>query len=71
MVGDVRLRVVREKYGRRGRSGDIEYGYKNLLVKNLEHLRPDRLEKIIDVLGRDRHGQQILTAWIAKESSAT
>jgi transposase len=67
MVGDVRRRAVREKYGRRGRSGDTEYGCKNLLVKNLEHLRPDQLEKIIDVLGRDRHGQQILAAWIAKE----
>ena len=69
MVGDVRRRAVREKYRRRGRSGDIEYGCKNLLVKNLEHLRPDQLEKITDVLGRDRHGQQILAAWIAKGST--
>jgi len=26
MTGDVRRRAVREKYGRRGRSGDPEYG---------------------------------------------
>lgn len=26
MTGDVRRRVAREKYGRRGRSGDAEYG---------------------------------------------
>ena len=40
MTGDVRRRAVREKYGRRGRSGDPEYGLKGLLVRNLEHLRP-------------------------------
>ena len=36
MTGDVRRRVVRGKYGRRGRSGDPGYGIKNLLVRNLE-----------------------------------
>ena len=35
MTGDVRRRVVRGKYGRRGRSGDPEYGVKGLLVRNL------------------------------------
>ncbi len=67
MVGDVRRRVVREKYGRRGRSGDPEYGIKNLLVRNLEHLHPDQFAKIIDTLDKDPEGQQILLAWIAKE----
>jgi transposase len=33
MTGDVRRRVVRGKYGRRGRSGDPEYGIKHLLVR--------------------------------------
>jgi transposase len=67
MVGDVRRRAIREKYGRRGRSGDPEYGIKNLLVRNLEHLRPDQFNKILDTLGADSHGQQIAIAWIAKE----
>ncbi|MGH3915041.1 MAG: ISL3 family transposase [Pseudonocardiaceae bacterium] len=67
MVGDVRRRVIREKYSRRGRSGDPEYGIKNLLVRNLENLHPDQFAKIIDTLGGDREGQQILLAWIAKE----
>jgi transposase len=67
IVGDVRRRAVREKYGRRGKTGDTEYGLKNLLVKNLEHLRPEQQTKIIEVLEQDRHGQQILAAWIAKE----
>ncbi|MGH3914311.1 MAG: ISL3 family transposase [Pseudonocardiaceae bacterium] len=67
MVGDVRRRAIREKYGRRGRSGDPEYGLKNLLVRNLEHLHPDQFAKIIDTLGQDFEGQQILLAWIAKE----
>jgi transposase len=67
MTGDVRRRVVREKYGRRGRSGDAEYGVKGLLVRNLEHLRPAQFAKIMDTLGAGRHGQEILAAWIAKE----
>jgi transposase len=67
MTGDVRRRVVRARYGRRGRSGDAEYGLKGLLVRNLEHLSPGQFAKVIDTLGADRHGQEILAAWIAKE----
>ena len=67
MTGDVRRRVVRGKYGRRGRSGDPEYGIKGLLVRNLEHLSPAQFAKIMDTLGGDRDGQEILAAWIAKE----
>jgi len=67
MTGDVRRRLVREKYGRRGRSGDGEYGIKALLVRNLEHLRPALFAKVIDPLGADRHGQEIAAAWIGKE----
>lgn len=67
MVGDVRRRVIRDKYGRRGKAKDPEYGIKNLLVRNLQHLRPAQLDKILDVLSADRHGQQIAAAWIAKE----
>ena len=66
-VGDVRRRVVRARYGRRGRSGDPEYGIKSLLVRNLEHLSPAQFEKIITTLDRDRYGQEIAAAWIAKE----
>ena len=65
-TGDVR-RVVRARYGRRGRSGDAEYGVKGLLVRNLEHLSPAQFAKVMDTLGADRHGQEILAAWIAKE----
>jgi transposase len=67
MTGDLRRRVVREKYGRRGRSGDPEYRVKGLLVRNLEHLRPAQFAKIMDTLAGDRRGQQILAAWIGKE----
>jgi hypothetical protein len=67
MTGDVRRRAVREKYSRRGRSGDAEYGLKGLLVRNLEHLRPEQFTKVMDTLCRDRHGQQIAAAWIGKE----
>ena len=67
MTGDVRRRVVRGKYGRRGRSGDPEYGIKGLLVRNLEHLAPAQFAKVMDTLGQDPAGQEILAAWIGKE----
>jgi transposase len=67
MTGDVRRRVVRGKYGRRGRSGDPEYGIKNLLARNLEHLSPAQFAKVIDTLDTDAAGQEIITAWIGKE----
>jgi transposase len=66
-AADVRRRVVRGKYGRRGRVGDPEYGIKNLLLRNLEHLTPEQFAKIMDTLSRDRDGQEIAVAWIAKE----
>jgi transposase len=66
-VGDVRRRAVRGKYGRRGKSGDPEYGIKNLLTRNLEHLTPAQFASIIETLDRDEAGQQIALAWIAKE----
>ena len=66
-LGDVRRRAIREKYGRRGKSGDPEYGIKSLLARNLENLRPDQFAKVIDTLDADAHGQQIALAWIAKE----
>jgi transposase len=67
MTGDVRRRVVRGKYGRRGRSGDPEYGIKGLLVRNLEHLSPGQFAKVTDTLGSDPGGQEIAAAWIGKE----
>jgi transposase len=67
MTGDVRRRVVREKYHRRGRSGDPEYGIKGLLPRNLENLTPAQFGKVIDTLAGDRRGQEILAAWIGKE----
>ena len=50
MTGDVRRRVVRGKYRRRGRSGDPEYGIKNLLVRNLEQLSPAQFAKVTGAL---------------------
>jgi transposase len=66
-LGDVRRRAIRDKYGRRGRSGDPEYGIKNLLTRNLEHLSPEQFAKAAGTLGKDAAGQQIAAAWIAKE----
>ena len=66
-VGDVRRRAIRQKYGRRGKAGDPEYGIKHLLEQNLENLSPDNFAKIIETLDSDGEGQQIALAWIAKE----
>ena len=46
---------------------DPEYGIKNLLVRNLEHLSPAQFAKVTDILGSDPAGQEIAAAWIAKE----
>jgi transposase len=66
-LGDVRRRAIRDKYGRRGKSGDPEYGIKHLLERNLETLSPDQFAKIIATLDSGRDGQQIALTWIAKE----
>jgi transposase len=66
-VGDVRRRATREKYGRRGKEGDPEYGIKGLLNRNVESLSPARFAKVIETLDADGHGQEIALAWIAKE----
>jgi transposase len=67
MTGDVRRRVVRARYGRRGRCGDAGYGVKGLLARNLEHLSPAQFAKVMATPGRDAAGQELLAAWIAKE----
>ena len=66
-AGDVRRRAIREKYGRRGKSGDPEYGIKHLLERNLENLSPEQFEKIITTLDASAQGQQVAITWIAKE----
>jgi transposase len=66
-VDDVRRRAAREKYGRRGKEGDPEYGVKGLLKRNAESLSPEHFAKVIETLDADGHGQQVLLAWIAKE----
>ena len=66
-LGDVRRRAIRDKYGRRGRSGDPEYGIKHLIERNLETLSPVQFAKIINTLDSDPDGQQVALAWIAKE----
>jgi transposase len=66
-TGDVRRRAIRERYGRRGKAGDPEYGIKSLLNRNLENLSPEQFEKIIETLDASSEGQQVALAWIAKE----
>ena len=63
----MRRRAIREKYGRRGKVGDPEYGIKHLLERNLENLSPEQFEKVIDTLDASAEGQQVALTWIAKE----
>ena len=71
MTGDVRRRVVRGKYGRRGRSGDPEYGIKGLLLRNLEHLSRGQFTKVMDTLGSDRPGRRSPRPGSGRRNSAT
>ncbi len=68
-LGDVR-RATRQKYGRRGKSGDPENCIGPGQQRNLEDLRPGQVGKLVDTLDADVHGQRIAIAWIAKEDLA-
>jgi transposase len=67
MVTSVRWRIVRAKYGRRGRKDDPEYGIKRLLLRNLEDLRDEQREKLWNTLADDPQLTDLQLAWIAKE----
>ena len=66
-TGDVRRRAIRERYGRRGKADDPEYGIKSLLNRNLENLSREQFGKIIETLDASPQGQQVALTWIAKE----
>ena len=67
-VNLVRRRVTASLRGRRVRAGDPEYGIRRRLLRNREDLTDakfaDMWNRLIDL---DAPGEQILTAWIAKE----
>jgi transposase len=68
MVGDVRRRVTFERYGRRGRTTDLEYQIRNLLVRGAEKLSENARHKLLCALaGLGDGGRQISAAWRAKE----
>jgi transposase len=67
-VSLVRRRAIFARYGRRGRSGDPEYGMRATLLRNLEDLHPDWLAAMWNTfIDAGTHGEQVLAAWIAKE----
>jgi transposase len=66
-AGDARRRAIRELYGRRGRSGDPEYGIKHLLDRNLENRSREQSEKVIETMDATGAGQHIALAWTGKE----
>jgi transposase len=68
MVASVRRRVTSALRGRRVRKDDPEYGIRRRLLRNREDLTDEKFtdmwNRLIDL---DRPGQDILSAWIAKE----
>jgi transposase len=67
MVTKVRQRLVRERYGRRVRKTDPEYGIKRLLLRNIEDLTDDQFDKLWNVLAEHDHLADLSLAWSAKE----
>lgn len=68
MIGDVRRRVTFERYGRRGRAGDLGYAIKSLLVRGKEKLSERARNKVLCALADlGEGGRQIGAAWRAKE----
>jgi hypothetical protein len=67
MLNTVRQRLVRTKYGRRGRSGDPEYGSKRLLGRNLEDLRAGQLAKLWNTMAGDAARTELHLVWVAKQ----
>jgi transposase len=67
-LAQVRRRVTSQLRGRRVRAGDPEYGIRRRLQRNREDLTEEQFadmwNRLIDLGGP---GEQILTAWIAKE----
>jgi hypothetical protein len=68
MVNTVRRRIVRAKYGRRGRKDDPEYGIKRLLLRNLEDLRDEQVAKLWHTMADDPALTDLHLVWIAKEN---
>lgn len=67
MLTSVRWRIVRAKYGRRGRKGDPEYGIKRLLMRNREDLTAEQFAKLWNTMADDDALSDLHVAWIAKE----
>jgi transposase len=67
MLTSVRWRIVRGKYGRRGRKGDPEYGIKRLLMRNREDLSDEQFAKLWNTMVDDPALADLHVAWIAKE----
>jgi transposase len=67
-VDEVRCRVTTQLRGRRGRTGDEEWDVRNLLTRNQQNLSPRRFTRMWNTLIElGPPGEEILTAWIAKE----
>jgi transposase len=67
-VSTVRRRVTAALRGRRVRAGDPEYGIRRRLLRNREDLTEEKFHNMWNrLIDLGRPGEQILTAWIAKE----
>jgi hypothetical protein len=65
---DVRRRLTYERYGRRGRAGDLEHTIKNLLRRGQERLSDNARNRLLCALADPGDaGRQTGAAWPAKE----
>jgi transposase len=69
MLSMVRRRTTAQIRGRRGRASDPEWKARRRLLRNREDLTDEQFATMWNtLLGEGKIGQQLLTAWIAKEN---
>ncbi|MGP4104516.1 ISL3 family transposase [Nonomuraea sp. KM90] len=68
VINLVRRRAIHARYGRRGRSGDPEYGMRRTLLRNWEDVPDQRIAAMWETfLAAGAPGEQVLACWVAKE----
>ena len=68
---DVRRRVTWDIHGRRGRASDPAWAARRRLLRGRKRLRPEQFAKMWNDPVDADPSSKILTAWIAKEDSAS
>ncbi len=67
MVTDVRQRVIRQRYGRRGRKSDAAWAHRHLLLTAGDRLSTRQLARLGRVFAEADPTEEIAAAWACKE----